>query len=599
MPDLFHNPYHFVPAPKQDGPGLSPRDVQQWPEHLRHDRFVGASTIEGQFEEVFSGRVVCRAVIQELLAVGNTQAEGQKPSKRGANDGAVRRVNLFKLGSDYALPGSALRGMFSALAEAASNSTLKVLADNPLTLKPNGGVPTTPGGTTHDFFRKRNPNLVPLQTGDGRTTLTLAEQLFGVVEITADGQKHTGKQQAALALASRLRVSHALAHGNAPTEGSEAISKILGSPKFRYPSFYFNATDDGEFISRDKNELSLNKGHFPKGRKFYLHRQQLCNDDWISKPPHDPKTINQKTCVTPLETGEFWFHFDFDNLSRLELELLCYVITPAAKFFHKLGLGKPLGLGKLKIEPAGVFLVKRLNRYGSDALGDPRYSSVWKDPAIPGWPKQYGQEANLPATAGAKSPPDLRDDYRQRIKDHFPDLLPVLRAIELLGNSTKITSPVHYPQIPGQDLESRLFLWFQRNESQMHPGQFLRSLTDANTCGFTELPALERAPSSSPPDPSCWIAGRPPAHLLPPKEMTPADYEGKTDVPFRVAEIKPNGKMRFEIEIAGKAFLGFLPPNDLILLRSQDLEPGDFVHLDVVKFNAGSFQLRFKKPAPA
>jgi RAMP superfamily len=513
MPNRFHNPYHFVPTPSQNGPGLVPRDATQWPAHLRHDRFVLQTKVDGITEAVFSGRLVCRAIVQELLAVGAKQSEGQKPSRRGANDAAPREVQLFRLGDKFALPGSSLRGMLAALAEAGSNSTLRILTDHELSLKPNGGAPTTPRGTVHDFFRKRNTNLVPLTSGDGRTHLTVAEQLFGCVEQM--GHDAAKGQTPALALASRLRVSHALAHGTTPTRASKEITKILGSPKFRYPSFHFNATEDGEFLSRDNNALDLTQGHFPKGRKFYLHRDQIPKvhragrpSEWVSASPNDQKTLNQKALVAPLESGEFWFHLDFDNLAQLELELLCYAISPSDSFFHKLGLGKPLGLGKLKLETMGLFLIDRTARYKAD-LNTPRYSTVWKTSGTSQWPESYETEVNASVTKDAKSPIELRRDYCNRIATSHPHMGPVLRAIELLGDPATIKLPVHYPQIPLEDLESELFLWFQRNEDRQ--GQFLRSLTNANTCGFTELPSLERAPSASPPDPSCWPNGVPPA----------------------------------------------------------------------------------------
>lgn len=597
MPE-FHNPYHFVSACSEPGPGAltlqmdtqSGRQPKPWPDHLTHDRFVAKTLVNGNQEDVFSGRIVCQSIIKDLLALGANQI---------ADDVNPRDVSLFKINGKYALAGSSLRGMLSSIAEAASNSTLRILGDHNLSLKPEGRPPTNPGGTLHEFFRKLDPELVPLQEGDGRKSLTIAEQLFGVVEERP--RNASNSKRPVLSLASRVRISNALAHGEPPTIASRQITKILGSPKYRYPSFHFDLTQKSEFIPRD--QLKLNQGHVPKGRKFYLHRKKLTDADWVTN--NENARRNQKALVAPLSSGEFWFHVDFDNLSLLELELVCYALRPTSSFMHQLGLGKPLGLGKLEINPMGLFLVNRATRYSSQGLLADRYSRVWRDACClsSNWPALYqAREAGAPVTEpAAPLPRALADAYRKRIEEKHMTLWPILQSIELLGDPEKVSHPVHYPQLPNQDLEQNLFKWFQYNESQNGNGQFLRALTKANTCDFKEIPTLDRNTKLEPPMPSCWVAGQPPARLLPLKELSPADYEGMADVPFLVAEKKRNGKIQFEIEIAGKVFPGFLPPNDLnLLLQShRDLNVGDFLPLSVVKFNAGYFQLRFMKPPTA
>ena len=595
----FHNPYHFVPISADLGPGaialeLDARGFRQpksWPDHLTHDRFITRTFVDGNQEEVFSGRIICQAIIKDCLALGADQF---------ADDNNPREVSLFKIDGQYALSGSALRGMLSSLAEAASNSTLRILENSNLSLKPGGGAPTSPGGTLYAFYRQVNPELVPLQEGDARKCLTIAEQLFGVVEERPDNPSNS--KRSILSLASRVRISNALAHGKTPTAGSEAITKILASPKYRYPSFHFNKTTDGEFIARD--QLKLNQGHFPKGRKFYLHRKEQLSDkpgvDWVTRDGTARR--NQKAHVIPLRTGEFWFHVDFDNLSLLELELLCYALRPKPSFMHMLGMGKPLGLGKLEINTAGLFLVDRTARYSRQNLTDARYHRVWCDTDHPPslWPASYQtREATAPATEpAASSPRVLADNYRKRVQEkRWASLWPILQAIELLGDPEKVRCPVHYPQVPNQnqDLEQNLFRWFQQNEVQQ--GQFLRPLTDANTCGFKELPTLDRQPSPQPPTPSCWSSGKSSATSVTPATtpvtaaVNPAAFSGQA-LQFRLAQIKPNGKMRFEITFGGITYNGALQsPAHLQELHKQRLPVGVVVTLKVLNYVNQCFQL--------
>lgn len=46
-------------------------------------------------------------------------------------------------------------------------------------------------------------------------------------------------------------------------------------------------------------------------------------------------------------------------------------LRPSPEFRHRLGLGKPLGLGTVEVAIEGVFLIDRVARYTKDPLGAP------------------------------------------------------------------------------------------------------------------------------------------------------------------------------------------------------------------------------------
>lgn len=84
------------------------------------------------------------------------------------------------------------------------------------------------------------------------------------------------------------------------------------------------------------------------GRKFYVHhngwREIKENQDKI------PKTENNRT-VEPLDAGnEFAFDVFFENLKPWELGILLYSLELEPGMGHKLGMGKPLGFGSVKID---------------------------------------------------------------------------------------------------------------------------------------------------------------------------------------------------------------------------------------------------------
>ncbi len=146
----------------------------------------------------------------------------------------------------------------------------------------------------------------------------------------------------------------------------EVRLKILGSPKQPCPVMYFKPqTGQGGYIAK----RSLNPAqHMPQGRKWYLHAKGSADDrPWETKHPQESQ--NQKNLVRPIRGGkQFFFHVDFDNLSDEELGLLLYALEPDGKFHHKVGMGKPLGLGSVKAEVVGHFEIDRIQRYSLAGL---------------------------------------------------------------------------------------------------------------------------------------------------------------------------------------------------------------------------------------
>src|SRR5581483_2181687 len=119
----FHNPYHFVPVSAKPGPdAVSIKAFQSdsdRPAHLTHARYAAQTKLGGATQPVFSGRIICRLETKSPLVLGGEQ------SKPGG-DKDVTVVEPFILNSLPAIPASSLRGLISSMAEAASNSALRV-----------------------------------------------------------------------------------------------------------------------------------------------------------------------------------------------------------------------------------------------------------------------------------------------------------------------------------------------------------------------------------------------------------------------------------------------------------------------------------------
>ncbi len=115
----FRNPYHFVPV-SQDIPHTIESPAGQ---KLSRD-ILGHRTFDRYHEETLSGRLICMLETKGPVVIGARQ--------QGNADGdGYTRVHPFERKNEPAVPGSSLRGCVSAIAEAASNSALRVLDNMP------------------------------------------------------------------------------------------------------------------------------------------------------------------------------------------------------------------------------------------------------------------------------------------------------------------------------------------------------------------------------------------------------------------------------------------------------------------------------------
>lgn len=99
-----------------------------------------------------------------------------------------------------------------------------------------------------------------------------------------------------------------------------------------------------------------------RGHKLYWHKG---SDPTFEHPNPDNASDTQTTKIKPINKDvTFEFTIDFENLSDVELGALMWVLDIAQddNYRLKLGMGKPLGMGAVKIEPK-LYLSDRTKRY--------------------------------------------------------------------------------------------------------------------------------------------------------------------------------------------------------------------------------------------
>jgi hypothetical protein len=208
------------------------------------------------------------------------------------------------------------------------------------------------------------------------------------------------------------------------------------------------------------------EGIRPNGRKIYVHHrvQEVNQEPWKTR---NNENAHQKLKIRPLKAGQaFYFHIDFDNLSRQELDLLLTAIRPATEHRHRLGLGKPLGLGTVRLDICACCLRDTKGRYTAAGLTTPRYGEVWQETTDDTWLPHYPIEAAAIVNAPTARPAAWQLDDNPLIDRETRDL------IATLGDPDQVRLPVQTPltleqsQSPLAEREKETFKWFVQNDAK-------------------------------------------------------------------------------------------------------------------------------------
>lgn len=149
---------------------------------------------------------------------------------------------------------------------------------------------------------------------------------------------------------------HYLVQTNPNPEQKDEQTKD-GRPKFELRlADYASLLPNEPVKSRDEQRTTL------RGHKLYWHKGAVTLNDIELRERIKERVTTQ---IQPVRAGvRFQFRLQFDNLSDRELGALLWVLRLGADEQHrlKLGMGKPLGLGAVKIEPT-LHLIDRVARY--------------------------------------------------------------------------------------------------------------------------------------------------------------------------------------------------------------------------------------------
>lgn len=303
--------------------------------------------------------------------------------------------------------------------------------------------------------------------------LSPADRIFGWVN-----QKHRHSEQKtsnANSYKGQLRV-HSV---QCQTSAQEAVMlfnglglplAILGEPKPAQTRFYTAENKKGMPIQleaeKEHGYKSLERGL--RGRKVYPHHATLPNGYWDNptedrtgmevdgryqeyrRPDGERARDSQNKSIQGWVNPQTEFTFDIDvvNLSNVELGALLWLLRQPEDAYHRLGGGKPLGFGSVRLE------IDWENENSDLRSGE-------------NWRQFYGQltQVDKPTI----NPDEFIAEYRNAIESDYNssfDKVPFITAFYRCSKGFEDGLPIHYPRLRQQiDPEGKNYEWFTNNEA--------------------------------------------------------------------------------------------------------------------------------------
>lgn len=252
--------------------------------------------------KLYSGSLYLYMKAETPIFIGQDQVSNQDPDRPGEH--------IYNSDGDYILPGSSIKGLLRSVVETLCRGCLTVInGDSPL---PAGFAPC-----------------------DNNRALCISCRLFGMMPRQRNANVFLGK----------VNIGDALAFDHTPDYHRPIYTAVLDGPKPRHRAFYLD--EQGRFIA---------------GRKFYFHNAKLLTENRLI-PIRDTNTYRNQY-IQPLASGtDFSSRIDFTNLEADEFAALLLSMQLQEDMRHKIGYGKPIGLGSIHLSVTNLQLVDFANRY--------------------------------------------------------------------------------------------------------------------------------------------------------------------------------------------------------------------------------------------
>lgn len=233
---------------------------------------------------------------------------------------------------------------------------------------------------------------------------------------------------------------------------------ILGEPKPAQTRFYAAQDKKGTPVpdETEKDYGYESKERGLRGRKVYPHHGALPDDYWSKptearnqdyrRPSGEKERDSQNKSITDWVNPDTEFSFDIDliNLSAVELGALLWLLNQSENAYHRLGGGKPLGFGSVRLE-----ITKTDLHSGED------------------WQKFYGSLLSVKLSEFNRD--ELVKAYTSAVELAYNFSFEKVPFITAFCRSTKGFEdglPTHYPRLKKEiDADGKNYEWFTQNEA--------------------------------------------------------------------------------------------------------------------------------------
>jgi len=223
---------------------------------------------------------------------------------------------------------------------------------------------------------------------------------------------------------------------------------ILGQPQPQQARFYVANSPEGQSQpnGRTKDKVGYTTGKGLRGRKVYPHHHMFDEQEYRrTGDVRDNQNRSIQGWVEP--NAKFTFDIHVTNLSRVELGALIWLLSLRENQFHRLGGGKPLGFGSVKLE------IETENTRIHDGTAWKEYYASLDEPTLPTANHEDLVQAFKEAVVSA---------YRPAAKF---ESVPLIAAWLRMAAGHQDNLPTHYPRVSANpDAAGENFRWFTENE---------------------------------------------------------------------------------------------------------------------------------------
>lgn len=275
-----------------------------------HHRLTGQQT-----QRLYSGQLEVDVYAETPLFIADPRSVSPDPRKPAQS--------MQNRHGEYIIPGSSLKGMLRCLVETLGNGCLTLF---------DGRYERSSVDYTRAAPRE-------FQHCEDNTKLCIACRIFGMLRERTRG-----------VFLGKVNIGDAYAYTDEIYKYEPIYTLPLMEPKPHHASFYLD--ESRKYIA---------------GRKYYFHHSPDL------EPLTEKKIIYMagkpaNRYIQPLDRDtKFHFRINFTNLEGDELAVLLLAIVLEANMRHKIGYGKPSGLGSAYLFPTRLTLMDYASRYTQQA----------------------------------------------------------------------------------------------------------------------------------------------------------------------------------------------------------------------------------------